>query len=271
MSACHSLCLNLGWWYHRCPHTRLAQVEVKSARLTWNRYLQRWELRFLSIKVDKLDVLILGVLLPDVIQLWECMDPRRLKMVSDGKCTTARGRKIYYTASKGLKEWQVAWQQDVLPKLQRCAALKHQWEIESEEFKSLLLPLPSRSEQAYVDCGDVLSGLPIALRGKSIANLCRLCDDSDEAWEGTLEALPGTTYNGQKKRGQANSEHDYMRRVWSRFKQFHYLRRVEVKGARLSWSTTYNRWLLRFTHIKPHLFDDLILGVHFLDRRKRAF
>eukprot|EP00971_Amphidinium_carterae_P221998 4407097-Amphidinium_carterae.1 len=49
------------------PH----KVEVKSSRLCWDRASKRWQVIFYGVKLEELNVLVLGVLLPSGAQLWK--------------------------------------------------------------------------------------------------------------------------------------------------------------------------------------------------------
>ena len=242
------------------------KVEVKSAHLTPISPHETWRLRFMSIKVGKFDVLILGVLLPGRIQLWECTNPAAIRMTSDGKRSSVRGRNIVLEARRRTRRLSVAWNQTILPKLREIANLKYEWDVASEEFKSLspLLPALSKAEQAYTDPLDFLKHLNIAKRGHFFACLCRLHDESQDSWEVILDPLPGMTsreLKQRKRRKKSNAKYDYLRLNWSSCGGL-CLRRVEVKSARMSWNGRDSCWRMIFAAVKPNFFDDLLLAIY---------
>eukprot|EP00971_Amphidinium_carterae_P293408 5825376-Amphidinium_carterae.1 len=78
----------------RCPEdgTQL-RVEVKSSSLLWNKGSKTWYLLFSGVKLDQLDVLMLGVLLPSGAALWEYDLRKEDYLYTTGKRTDTEGKR----------------------------------------------------------------------------------------------------------------------------------------------------------------------------------
>ena len=231
------------------------EVEVKSARLNWNN--RCWRLQFAGIKHGKFDSLVLGILLPWSVQLYDCLDPEALVTCSVGLRNDVVGRSLVFHAEKGMEDPKVAWKQVLLPKLLTIASLKDEWDVTSNVFESISAG-PTRAESAYTDPRDQFRHMTPALRGEHFGRLSRLHDRSLVPLVYTSAALPGMTRTGWGKRGAGNSEYDYTRTCTTSCRQY----RVEVKSARMSWNRGRSQWIVRFQNVKPAFFDDLVLVVH---------
>ena len=235
-------------------------MEVKSARLIWDSCNKHWQLRFKGIKHGKFDVLVLGVLLPAAVQLWEYKDTVPPRTRTWGRSTSVEGGVLDRIAGKG-KDLSAAWNGTFMSWLQSIAELRDEWSTTSEVVKNVSLSLLSPTDHAYIHPLDMIGNMPNVQRGSFCSCLSRLRDDCDASWEATRDSWPGLTYKGQRRRGQNNAKNDYVRLVGSPSGEA-YFRRVEVKSARVSWNKVRCHWQLVFHGIKPDFFDDLVLAVY---------
>ena len=242
-------------------HAPHMQVEVKSSRLCMLPQ-RRCHLVFSGIKLGKFDSLVLGVLNPWAVQIWECKDPASLPLSSKGRISSVNGHTLVIGSSSGKPNPEDAWEEDIFPKLSEVATLMKCWDVGNEMFKSYWLAPPSRTELAYTDPQDPFRQMTHVRRGACFAYLSRLCDNSRKLYVSTLDAAPGMTATcSTKKRSRGNSEYDYARCLGTLCGSI-CLRKVEVKSARVSWQRALCKWRLEISQIKPALFDDLVLMVY---------
>ncbi|CAJ1423759.1 unnamed protein product [Effrenium voratum] len=103
----------------------------------------------------------------------------------------------------------------------------------------------SATAAAYAGCS--LATLTPSMRGYVLEAIARGFLRKLEPRSSILNPIPGDKCNGDK-RAEKQAEYDWLQDGM----------RVQCKSAQLYWDSSNRRWQVRFRHIKPSLFDELV-------------
>eukprot|EP00971_Amphidinium_carterae_P122775 2430499-Amphidinium_carterae.1 len=156
----------------RCAEDGLRlKVEVKSARLSWDKGVRRWSVNFQGVKLDQLDVLVLGVLLPSGAQLWEYDCSQARYLYGTGKKEDSTGKKVQISGSLNTTDILASWGMHIRPKLATTAALQAEFTWNDTVWNSPLLTHPSRADLEYCFKSDPFRSMCATLRAACFERL----------------------------------------------------------------------------------------------------
>ena len=226
----------------------ITKVEVKSARLGFDTHLQRWVVKFLDVKPDKSDMILLVLEGLESLRVYK-WDGANVS--TSGKSTAATGSviKIYGSCNE---PFESAYN-DIAIKLGERNYFANPVHFSDPQYEDLF-SMTTRME-------DVMDSVPLATlsvtaRGAALEKLARAVF-RDTVGAVVTDATVTDCVNGTS-RGKNSTSHDFVSDG----------RRVEVKSCMLTWDKTNRGFALQFKKVKPDCFDTLILvwctprGVH---------
>ena len=253
---------------HCAPYDFLMEgrrVEVKSARLSWDSYCQRWCTRFLNVKLPYrerteavFDDLFLVIMSPEGLHLIK--HDGITGVGANGRATEVHGHRIQVSGKRANSLWNDALAQ-ILQKLLDLGGcnLIAEGSFEALGFsKSLLAGEASQSSRAMANAGIPRHAMSCSKWGKQIQAMGFAIDQILNPHQEFALTMEGPLTCTQK-RGTSNAPADWVRG----------LRRVELKSSGMRWDQGSRRWQCRFYCIKPGYFDELWLaicnpiGIHF--------
>ena len=253
---------------HCAPYDFLMQgrrVEVKSARLSWDSYCQRWYARFINVKLacgERTDALFDDLYLV-------MMSPKGLHLIkhdgitgvsTNGRATEVYGHKIQISSTRANRFWNDALT-EIMQKLLDLGGCNLIAEGSFDELgfsKGLLTSEGAQSSRAMAAASIPLHAMSSSKRGKQIQAMGFAIDQILSPHQEFALTVEGPLTCTQK-RGTSNAPADWVRG----------LRRVELKSSGMKWEQQSRRWQCQFCCIKPGYFDELWLaicnpiGIHF--------
>ena len=230
------------------------RYEVKSAVLTWNRSIGRWEIHFSNVKLSQHDRIVLVVIDVDQLHVFLRSENTCAGNSTAGVTTESNGQYIVVCASTTRPNFSDAME-NVLERMR--------------DEQGTLLGNIRFDDPAFEDIfsmrtnGDVVyAGTPMAKVCRNISgNICeivirqvhaRYLPSSVEV----VDAVVGTRCDG-RNRCKNTTSYDFGARTGSDTK------RVEVKSSKLYFDgkKRCNCWCASFVHVKFHKFDELLFGL----------
>jgi len=215
------------------------RVEVKSAQLSWNKYMKYWDASFKNVKQAEYDLLYLALYTPSGIYVFKHND--EYGKSTHGKQQESCGGNITVCAPQNEESIEEATK----------AVLRKMGSMLVKHIPLDTIEIPgSMTRDSYKDVP--FATLSPAERGDLLEKAVRYVAE-ETTGEKTYDPDVGETITG-KKRGRNQAPFDF------------YLGdgklRVEVKSAQLTWNKCYKRWNASFQNVKQAEYDLLYLALY---------